>query len=537
MSDQALLEIQQKLKRLSPETIDAFMNEASQIAWERVQKKKNRFRQFQAKYRGNPVKFMKDCIKWENRDGSEGGLFDYQESIIDEFNQHSKLALRGPRDLGKTAMAALLTLYWALVYDGEDWKVVQSASVFRQLEKVLWPEIHKWARKLRWDVIGREPFNPRTELLRTNLKLSTGEAFPISSDNPDATEGVHADFLLYIFDESKIIEGQFWDSVEGALSDADQEYKWLAISTPGDMSTRFYQIHARKPGYEDWQVRHVTIDEVVSAGRRTWEWVEQRKRQWGENSQLFFNHVLGEFKESDENAVIPLAFIEGANQRYDDWQDRVRNGSPLGQLTHLGVDIGLGGKEGDRTNYAKVYDDVLVAELQRESRGGSVDILMQVTGKIKGFIDAHNCLASVDVIGLGAGVVSRLNEQGLSDRVQAFSASRKPSKKIKDQSKMYTFVDSRSAMWWLAREMLDPDSGYDIALPRDDILIGELTAPTSQIMSDAKIKVESKKDIRKRLGRSTDSADAVLQALVAAQKLSLGGNTKIYVVGQGEVSF
>ncbi len=64
----------------------------------------------------------------------------------------------------------------------------------------------------------------------------------------------------------------------------------------------------------------------------------------------------------------------------------------------------------------------------------------------------------------------------------------------------------------MMRELLDSELGEPIALPDDELLIGDLTAPHSRVVAGGKIQVESKDDIRKRLGRSTDSADAVIQA-------------------------
>jgi len=52
-------------------------------------------------------------------------------------------------------------------------------------------------------------------------------------------------------------------------------------------------------------------------------------------------------------------------------------------------------------------------------------------------------------------------------------------------------------------------------LPDDDQLIGDLTAPkVKRILSGGKIQIESKDEIKKRLGRSTDCGDAVMQVLV-----------------------
>src|ERR1035437_10288081 len=57
---------------------------------------------------------------------------------------------------------------------------------------------------------------------------------------------------------------------EGAFSSAGQpghEALALSISTPGARQGRFYDIHARRPGHENWWPRHIRIEEAVAAGR------------------------------------------------------------------------------------------------------------------------------------------------------------------------------------------------------------------------------------------------------------------------------
>jgi hypothetical protein len=52
----------------------------------------------------------------------------------------------------------------------------------------------------------------------------------------------------------------------------------------------------------------------------------------------------------------------------------------------------------------------------------------------------------------------------------------------------------------------------ELVLPDDGELLGDLTAPTWREVAGGKILIESKADIKKRLGRSTDVGDAVVQA-------------------------
>lgn len=405
--------------------------------------------------------------------------------------------MRGPHGLGKTALSAWATLWFSLTRDGEDWKVITTASAWRQLEVYLWPEIHKWARMLRWDVLGRPSFTD-SELLMLNLKLATGQASAVASNQPALIEGAHADHILYLFDESKTIPDATWDAAEGAFS-GDQamhggEAYALAVSTPGEPIGRFYDIHKRASGYEDWHTRHVTLEEAITFGRVSRSWAEQRAKQWGVSSAVYQNRVMGEFCSSEEDAVIPLAWVELANQRWNE-------SGLVDDFTCAGVDVARSGA--DQSVIALRFG-WRIDELRRFS----LEDTMQTTGRVSGILEALGGYAVVDVIGIGAGVVDRLREQNL--RVQPFNASEATTEK--DRSGELGFANKRSAAWWKMRELLDPTEGEPIALPPDDLLTGELTAPKWRVTSGGKIQVESKDEIRKRLGRSTDSADAVIQA-------------------------
>ena len=69
-------------------------------------------------------------------------------------------------------------------------------------------------------------------------------------------------------------------------------------------------------------------------------------------------------------------------------------------------------------------------------------------------------------------------------------------------------------MWWMLREALDPVNGMSVALPPDNALQADLTAPLYEVRpgQPPKIYVEAKKDMMKRLGRSPDRGDAVVYA-------------------------
>lgn len=444
----------------------------------------------QQKYYNDPAGWVRDCLTWRKGQGAA----DYQNEIMTALAKERRVSARGPHGIGKSSMAAWIVLWYADTRDGTDWKIATTASAWRQLTKYLWPEIHKWIRQINWIVLGRAPYQKGKDLLDMSLKLTTGEAFAIASDNSDLIEGAHADHLLYLFDESKSIPVDTWDSAEGAFSSGDCHF--FSISTPGEPNGRFFDIQSHKPGYQDWFTRHVSLEEGIRSGRISKEWAEARKKQWGEKSAVYQNRVEGNFAASEEDGIIPLTYIERAIERWNE----INDAKEWTKLTGLGVDVGRGG---DPTVICRQHTMAI-----KEFEVSNERSVMPVAGRVKGILEANKfARAVIDVIGIGAGVVDRLREfRGVAGRIVAFNAASHTH--AKDKTRELSFVNNRAWAWWTVRELLQDDL---IALPDDDEMVGELTAPKYQLMSGGRIQVEAKEDVIKRIGRSTNKADTIVQ--------------------------
>ena len=61
----------------------------------------------------DPVGFIRDCVKF--RKGK--GLAPYQAEIIAELPKVKRIAIRGPRGLGKSSTASLVVLWFAVTRD------------------------------------------------------------------------------------------------------------------------------------------------------------------------------------------------------------------------------------------------------------------------------------------------------------------------------------------------------------------------------------------------------------------------------------
>lgn len=459
-----------------------------------------------------PSRWIRDYVQFPQ--GKQ--LVPYQGEALDEMAEHGRLALRGPHGLGKSAIAAFAVLWFSITRDmaGIGWKVPTLASYGRQLTHFLWPEIHLWAGRLRWDLLGRPPFTDR-ELMMLRLRLAYGEAFAVSVSDPAAAEGAHATHLLYLYDEAKAIVDAAWDATEGAFAGAGGETgneAWaLALSTPGRRSGRFFQIHRRERGFEHWRVRHVRLAEAVAANQVSADWALLMARQWRPNSALFKNRVLGDFADDAANTVILLEWVEAAQAR---WWDLVDHQVDLGPVETGGLDIARSGE--DETVLALSTADTVLELIRPMIDGTTPEWTAQLVSRTR--VEASRWpgrpTIAVDSEGIGAGVYDGLaSHVDWRDRVLPFRAGSGTT--WRDYTGQLSFVNLRSAAWWALRDELDPnrhDHTPTLALPPDPLLTSDLTEPTWREGQGGRILIETKDELRPRLGRSTDAGDAVVMA-------------------------
>jgi hypothetical protein len=82
------------------------------------------------------------------------------------------------------------------------------------------------------------------------------------------------------------------------------------------------------------------------------------------------------------------------------------------------------------------------------------------------------------------------------------------------------FYNLRAELYWRLREALHPKSGLGLAIRRSATVKAQLTAHRWK-MRNGKILIESKEEIKERLGSSPDEADAIVEALGWKQKAEL----------------
>lgn len=204
-------------------------------------------------------------------------------------------------------------------------------------------------------------------------------------------------------------------------------------------------------------------------------------------------------REDDPYQVIPTDWLLLAHDRWRRNQDRERP-----KMLCLGVDVAQGG--GDATVLAPLHGvrfEALVREKGKNTPDGPSVALMVLNTR------RDDCLIAIDLTGGWGG--SARDHLKTHHRIDAepFVASEGTAAKTRDQK--LEFLNLRAESWWRLREDLDPSNDPVIEIPPDVRLQAQLTAPKWKLRG-VKIQVEAKEDIKKRLGSSTDEADALIMA-------------------------
>jgi hypothetical protein len=219
-------------------------------------------------------------------------------------------------------------------------------------------------------------------------------------------------------------------------------------------------------------------------------------------SQLRFGDMLA-VRQDERWQLIPTRWAVEGQRRW-----AARQAAGFGKLSALGIDIAREGA--DWTVIAPRHGATIGHLVKRRGKdtpdGQSVVALM-----LAGSWGDEGVPKNLDTIGVGASAYDVAKVMGVPN-VHPIIASEKAHWR---DPKIPTlkFANLRAAMMWKVRSLLDPEGPPEtrLAIPPDRELLADLTAPRYELRSEG-VAVESKEKIRERIGRSTDSGDAVALA-------------------------
>lgn len=222
--------------------------------------------------------------------------------------------------------------------------------------------------------------------------------------------------------------------------------------------------------------------------------LKEQAEKMKETDYLQYLHVWeGEPIQEGDKKLIALVDVKRALEN----QITVYTDEPL----VIGVDVARFGD--DKTAIARRKGRQAYAV----KRFAKLDVVA-VANLVKNIIhEEHPAIVNIDIGGLGAGVYDILVHDGFIDTVRGIQFG-------ENAQNPERYVNRRAEMWCRLRDWLTAD--LPVSLADCDGLSEDLTAPNKDYDKLGRVMIEKKKDIKDRIGRSTDIGDAL--ALTFAER-------------------
>lgn len=419
-------------------------------------------------------------------------LWTKQAEIARSVAAHRRTAVQSCHGAGKSYTAARIAAWWLDTHAPGDAFVVSTAPTYSQVRAILWREIH------RAHVKGHLPGHVNQSEWWIGGEI-VGFGRKPSDYDPDAFQGIHARAVLVLIDEACGVPKSLWDAASTLVTNEDSRI--LAIGNPDDPSSFFAQVCRVDSG---WSVLRIAASDTPNFSGEDVPpeikpllisplWVEERRIEWGADSPLYVAKVTGEFPAFASDAVVPYSWAKQC-QTLD---------APLpddGSVA-LGIDVGAGG------------DQSVIRERRGNTAGRqwsdhSADPEILVNLAMLALRETGASSINIDTIGVGYGVAGHLRDQCREAGLEVDVVSINVAERAQDPTR---FINLRAELWWEVGRELSKDEAWDLAAV-DDGVISQLVAPKYSVARGGRIQVEAKDDVRRRIGRSPDDADALLLA-------------------------
>ena len=424
-------------------------------------------------------------------------LWDRQVEVVSSLKYHRRVVVESGHGVGKSVAAAILTAWW-LSYHKQDAKVITIAPTFAQVAGILWRYIRHYARANHLPGVVFE--TPRWEVATDRFAIGLSPRKQTQEDVV-SLQGYHAENLLVIMDEAAGIPKILWDAIESLA--VSNNNRILTIGNPIEQSGPFWDA-CKSDSWHHIQIsclEHPNITErrEVVPGAVSWDWVNDRIKEWctpcesGMGGAIEWNgswfrpmpifeaKVLGRAPEQSDFQLIRISWIDDAVRR-----EAMQSGEVI-----IALDPARYGSD-ESVMCARAGEKVLWLKDKRDQNS------MQLAAWLRDeAVQLDAIKVYVDAAGIGAGVYDQARAFGLP--VTDINWSRQAQQKKR-------FANQRAEFYWRLREALRTGK---IGIPNNALLHGDLAAIRVGYDQFSRILIEDKDQLRKRIGRSPDSGDAL----------------------------
>lgn len=484
-----------------------------------------------------PIPYADDPAGWLTSRTREEP-WSIQRELMASVVQHRRTAVPAAHGPGKSWTAGRIACWWIDTHRPGEAFVVTTAPTDPQVKAILWREMKRAHARGGLDgvILENAQWKAYGELIAMGRK-------PADYDE-DAFQGIHAPAVLVVIDEAGGIPKTLWTAALTLMT--NEEARILAIGNPDDPDGEFAAIcEGADPelggmSAKGWNVipipvfktpaftgeavpapteralttrlwagefasdmggpalaeAHEALTEAVTGGLTIDAGLEAIGEPMAEvilSSPLYVAKVLGRFPQDASDGVCPWSWLRACQNLH-----LIADGP-----RHLGIDVG-----GSDTHDSTVIYERIGAKVGRRWTVRSSDPTRVLDACVEAIDEAEPDQVKVDSIGIGWGLLAglRLKRPNVPfEGVNVSEAAAEP----------HRFVNKRAEIWWEVARALSKDRAWDLTQATESTL-AELAAVRWREDKAGRIVIESKDDIRRRLKRSTDNADALLLAFYSA---------------------
>lgn len=447
--------------------------------------------------RSKNEKYKTDIKLWA-KDKLGYHLWNKQVEIADALIKHRRVAVKSGHGVGKSFVASIIMAWFVDTRKELDAIAVSTAPTQPQLG-IVWEYLRDHHRNA--ELFGRITLENEYKSELDSLRAMGRKP---SNTNEHAFQGIHRrNGVLAVMDESCGIPESIFTGVD-AITTGKYDM-CLAIGNPDDINTPFGRIWTNTAddswhkitisSYDSPNLTGEEFPEEAKGGLVNPDWIEGRKKAWGEDSPRFKSKVLGEFSEGSGDALFTLGTL---NKGFTTELNISPESKP-----RLGVDIARYGE--DATVVYSYHSGVV----RRVGQWSKTD-LVTTAEKIHGLaIEMGADEVRIDGVGIGAGVVDNLA------RLCDYQYSVIPLTGNAGSPDLDKWVNYRAYMWDSVRERMH-NNQIDIDI--DDKPLSDELSDVQYHFKNARssLQIEKKEEIRLRNSnnKSPDYADAFIYAAV-----------------------
>ena len=452
-----------------------------------------------ADYYADPLGFVLCMFPWGHGSlANYAGPDQWQTEFLDDlgkqvrargFDGHTpvlpiRFSTASGHGIGKSTLVAWIVLW--LMSTRPHCKGTITSNTFLQLTTRTWSAIQTWTKRC----LTGHWFQVTTErIYHRQFKESWFcSAQSCREENSEAFAGQHAadSTSFYIFDEASAVPDPIFEVAEGGLTDGEPMI--FAFGNATRSKGRFHRItfgDERKR----WIARSIDSRNCAFSNKELIaEWIADR----GEDSDFVRVRVKGIPPRADDSQFIDMDRILAAQRR----EVAVLGDEPL----ICGVDLSWGGDDKNVVRFRTGNDARSIPPLKipgESTRDSSVmvvkltDILMGTHGPAKKKI--HTMF--LDSAGISGAIGARMRQLGHKNVIEVNFGADSPDPK---------FANMRAFMWGRMKEWL-----LTGAIDKDTALETDLSAPGYMLDNRVRVRLESKKDMKKRGVDSPDDGDAL----------------------------